>query len=165
MPTSLSLLMSMAPVVLSVCNYDIRSRYYPVELYSTGMQSALSPRKWQQETAIFFPLRGALTRERKHQQRKQEVEVTVFICGFQLYKESLHLVNAYCYSNETVARQLHSHRNCYPPVLRRASFSSFAFWMRVCALRCTNLMEQLPIAMLAARSTANYSPPNTHRSA
>ena len=69
--------------------------------------------KWQQETAIFFPLRGALTRERKHQlqsrgNRKWRWHSSFVV--FQPYIESLQLVNACHYSKETVSRQLHSQK-------------------------------------------------------
>ena len=116
-----------------------------------------------------FPSKGALTQERKHQlqsrgNRKWRWHSSFVV--FQPYIESLQLVNACHYSKETVARQLHSQKK--KPLsagIPKASFSSSVFWTRVCVLCCTNLMEQLPVAMLVAWSGANYPPPNTHRSA
>lgn len=93
--------------------YDISSRYYPVELYPTGMQSVLSPRKMAARDSHIFPSKGALTQERKHQlqsrgNRKWRWHSSFVV--FQPYIESLQLVNACHYSKETVSRQLHSQK-------------------------------------------------------
>ena len=91
-----------------------------------------------------FPSEGALTPERKHQLQSRGNRKWRWQSSFVVSSFTKKVCNACCYSNETVARQLRSHRNCYLPVSWRASFSSLAFWMHCvvqiwwnsCLLQC-----------------------------
>lgn len=77
------------------------------------MQSVLSPRKMEARDSHIFPSKGSSNSRKKtpaSKQRKQEVEVTLFICGFPAIHRKFALVNACHYSKETVARQLHSQK-------------------------------------------------------